>query len=59
MIIKPLKGRNELVLSLVVVLLVLFSSFRLTNLEILAENFREKILTYDLGFSSLQYYPLS
>ena len=51
MIIKPLKGRNELVLSLIVVLLVLISSFRLTNLEIFAENFREKILSYDLGFS--------
>ena len=51
MIIKPLKGRNDLVLSLIVLLLVLFLNFRFINLEILAENFREKILSYDLGFS--------
>lgn len=51
MIIKPLKGRNELLLGLIVVLVVLISNFRFTNLEILTENFREKILSYDLGFS--------
>ena len=51
MIIKSHKGRNELILGLIVVVIVLISFVKLTDVKILVENYREKILTYDLGFS--------
>ena len=51
MIIKSKKGRNELFLGLIIVILVLISFVKLTDIKIMAENYREKILTYDLGFS--------
>jgi hypothetical protein len=50
-IIKAHKGRNELIIGLIFLFLVLLLNFRPSSLEILVENFREKILTYDLGFS--------
>ncbi len=51
MIIKSKKGKNELFLGLIIVVLVLISFVKLTDIKIMAENYREKILTYDLGFS--------
>ena len=51
MIVKYHKGRNELVFALIIVILVLISFVKFTDFKIITENFREKILTYDLGFS--------
>jgi len=51
MILKTHKGKNELIIGLIILFLVLISNFRMINFEILAENFREKVLSYDLGFS--------
>jgi hypothetical protein len=51
MIIKPKKGVNEIIISLFFVFIILFAFFRLTNFKIFTENFREKVLTYDMGFS--------
>ena len=51
MIIKPKKGVNEIIISLFIVFIILFAFFKLTNFKIFTENFREKVLTYDMGFS--------
>jgi len=51
MIVKDYKGRRELFFAFIVVVLVLISFYKLIDFKIITENFREKILTYDLGFS--------
>ena len=51
MIVKYHKGRNELVFAFIIVILVLISFVKFTDFKIITENFREKILTYDPGFS--------
>ena len=51
MIIKPKKGINELILTLIIVFFLFIAFFRFTSFEVFSENFREKVLTYDLGFS--------
>jgi len=51
MIIKPQKGRNEILLGLLLLIIILFGYIKLAGFDLLKENLREKVLTYDLGFS--------
>jgi hypothetical protein len=54
LIIKRHNGLNELIISFILSIFIFFLLFEEKNITVVVENFKEKILTYDIGLSRLR-----